>query len=160
MGNPSGEVAYALQLHFLLKDSSKHLLEHSFFCDVVENPTKKTGISELRNFLRRSPPGRPTPVGGQRQWAQPSDIYIKEDRRTHQARLSAHIAIVPLLVLQTKRREPSRRELLIASKKPTPTLKHLEKTGSVFRRLQCGREIAYLAPLCRNFRLRSLCDSQ
>ena len=40
----------------------KNLLENSCFCDVVENP--KTGISELRNFLRRSPFGRPIPVSG------------------------------------------------------------------------------------------------
>ena len=62
MGNPSAKVAHGLQLHFLQKDYSETLLENLFFCDFVKK--SKNGISELWNFLRRSPFGRPTPVWG------------------------------------------------------------------------------------------------
>ena len=57
------KVAYALQVHFLLRDSSKPLLEIRF--SVILSKIRRTGFSELQNLLRRRPFGRPIPVWGQ-----------------------------------------------------------------------------------------------
>ena len=58
------KVAHAPQLHFPQKGSSKNLLENESFCEFAEHQTSQ--ISELWNFLLRSPLGRPTPVWGPR----------------------------------------------------------------------------------------------